>query len=89
MARLLTEKLGPNCLLTLDNCESLLDQSGNVPDGYLKDFITALVAKTGWRCVITSRESFDLEREGRTVCRIAWIPVRKMTFSERSALILV
>ena len=89
LARELRHSLGSNCLLTLDNCETLLNTDGEFVDSSLKDLTTALVCHTGWRCVMTSRERFSLAREGREVCPVRWIPVEEMGYNEAATLLRI
>ncbi len=89
LARDLSRALGPDCLLCLDNCESLLDAGGAVADPGVRDLVTALVAHTGWRSLLTARERFSLAQDGRDSCPIRWFHFPELSVTERAALLRV
>jgi len=57
LAHALAQALGPDCLLVVDQCETVLDDQGQVANPYLCELLAALFGQTGWRGLLTVRTS--------------------------------
>lgn len=87
LAQLLVERLGNNCLLTLDNAENLLNDEHEITDPALQKILISLASISDWRTLITSRHQFGLEQNKQTP-DIKWIPAKGMGYNESAALLL-
>ncbi|CAK0764019.1 hypothetical protein CCP3SC1_410002 [Gammaproteobacteria bacterium] len=57
LAYALAQALGPDCLLIVDQCETVLDNQGQIANPYLRELLAALFGQTGWRGLLTVRTS--------------------------------
>lgn len=75
-------------LLTIDNCETLLDTTGNPKNAEMLKLVIGIIAHTGgWKALLTTREPFELTIGNRSLFTTYTYRLASMTYTERVALI--
>ncbi|CAK0743494.1 hypothetical protein CCP3SC5AM1_1180002 [Gammaproteobacteria bacterium] len=90
----LLRALGPNCLLIIDQCETVLDESGRIANPYLRELLAALLGHTGWRGLFAIRGAREPSAmllaggdDAPEICRIQWFAVEELSRNERATML--
>ncbi len=97
LANALVEVLGADCLIIVDQCETVLNDQGRIADPYLGELLQALLGQTGWRALLTvcaeDAPPTDLlaethaSRQGGKRHQVQWFLVEELSYNERIALL--
>jgi len=88
ICKYLHETFQDSALLTIDNCESLLDTTGKPKNAEMLKLVIGLIAHTGgWKALLTTREPFELTIGNRSLFTTYTYHLTSMTYTERVALI--
>lgn len=86
LALMFKRLIGAEGWLVVDQCHATQNEAGGWREEAMGELVTALLMKTGWRCLLTSRQPMDL-CYNQPLCHVHWVEVPPLGWSERAAMI--